>query len=418
MLQPQTIENSISYLVPMHGRILPSNNRFPESYSLHVCPSACGRRFGLRALQCGEKEFVSFLVITEADIVSGHYENIVSDAIGELLLELAQKPRIFFIYFYCIDDLLGTDEKALLERLRKQFPTFHFLVVHVDPIAMEERLKSNVRRTSQIYDLLEYSGKKDNGINLIGNNAPISSESEFFRVLSGWGITQVRQRFGMKTFAEFMQMADSRLNLMLSYGGKYTAQNMARKLDIPYLVSQVSYDIDEIVKAYRDMADILGTSIPDFSRDIEQTRQTVRETLAHIGDTPLVIDATATSRPFGMAKALCRCGFNVQAVFFVRLPNGDKENREWLEYNFPQVSIVRSQDYKFIMDAGYDRECIAIGFESAFTIRAKHFVDIRLDGSFFGFHGVRKLMQLIIKAYDTTADWERIKEMDKELLRI
>ena len=126
MTPPLDIENNISYFAPMHGKILPSNNRFPESYILHVCPAACGRRFGIRALQSGEKEFISFLVITEADIVSGHYEDSVGDAVAELLAEISWNPKIFFIYFYCIDDFLGTDEKSLLQRLHERFPPAAF----------------------------------------------------------------------------------------------------------------------------------------------------------------------------------------------------------------------------------------------------------------------------------------------------
>ena len=416
-MRQQIIENSISYLSPMHGRILPLNSRFPESHNLHVCPSACGRRFGIRALQSGEKEFTSFLVITEADIISGYYEDIISDAIGELLAVLRQQPKIFFIYFYCIDDFLGTDEKALIRRLNNKFPSYHFFVVHIDPIAVDEKLKASAykNRTSQIYDLLEYTGKKDNSINLIGNYASIDIESEFYRILSGWGISQVRQRFNMKTLAEFMQMADSRLTLVMSHGVESTAKIMSEKLDIPYLVSHITYDIEDILKIYQNMADKLGLSIPDLSQDIEKTRQVIIETQKHIGNIPIIVDSTATSRPFGMARALCRYGFKVQAVFFNRLSNGDKENREWLKVHFPQVSIVRSQDYKFVTGANYKRECIAIGFDCAYNIHANHFVDIRLDGSFYGFHGVRKLMRLIMEAYDTVTDWELIKKKDKEL---
>jgi hypothetical protein len=98
MEQQKSIENDISYLTPMHGKMLPSNNRFPESYSLHVCPSACGRRFSIRAIHAGEKEFSSFLTISEADVISGHYEDTISDAISELLVEIEQKPKIFHIF--------------------------------------------------------------------------------------------------------------------------------------------------------------------------------------------------------------------------------------------------------------------------------------------------------------------------------
>ena len=140
------------------------------------------------------------------------------------------------------------------------FRPLRFMTVHVDPIAADERFKSNLKRAGQIYDLLEYTGKKDDGINLIGNYAPIDTESEFFRVLSGWGINRVRQRFSMKTFAEFLQMADSRLTLVLSHAGGYAAQAMAERLDIPYLASQINYEIEAILKAYQEMALRIGRS--------------------------------------------------------------------------------------------------------------------------------------------------------------
>jgi hypothetical protein len=417
MAQQKTAENSISYFTPTHGKV-ETPQRIPESYRLHVCPSACGRRFGIRALNTGEKDHVSFLAITEADIVSGHYEDIISEAIGELLAELTQKPKVFFIYFNCIDDFLATDEQALVQRLTNRYPFLRFAVCHVDPIAMDEILKPNMKMTNQMFNLLDYTGKKDDGVNLISNFAAIDAESEFFRVLSGWGINHVRQILNSKTFAGFMQMADSKLNLVMSVVGRYAAQNMAKKLDISYLMIMTYYEIDDIVKAYSGIADMLGKKIPDFKQEIEQTRQVIAKTQAHIGNIPIIVDSVATCLPFGMAKALCRYGFNVQAVFFIRMNDGDVENRQWLGNHFPQVSIVRSQDYKFVMDAGYKRDCIAIGFDSAFTLHANHFVDMRRDESFYGFQGVRKLMRLICEAYDTTADWERIKEMDKETKRL
>jgi len=72
-------ENTLRYFIPNRNRkkiIL----RTPESHSLYICPSACGRHRALRALKNDEKDFMSFIYITEADMVSGHYEEIIGDA--------------------------------------------------------------------------------------------------------------------------------------------------------------------------------------------------------------------------------------------------------------------------------------------------------------------------------------------------
>ena len=107
------MDNGLSYFIPHHGRAKISL-RVPESHRLNVCPAACGRRVGLRALKNGEAGRQSFLYITEADVISGDYENMIGDAVAELLEVLSPVPRAFLIYVNCIDDFLGTDEETLL----------------------------------------------------------------------------------------------------------------------------------------------------------------------------------------------------------------------------------------------------------------------------------------------------------------
>jgi nitrogenase molybdenum-iron protein alpha/beta subunit len=417
MVPQKLVENNISCFTPEHLRgevpLL-----IPETYQLHVCPSACGRRFDIAALRNGNKNFVSCLYITEEDAVSGHYEEIIGDAVGELLVALEHTPKAFIIYFSCIDDLLGTDEQALLKRLNEQHPSLRFAICHIDPITLEDKLKPGMRNNDQIYGLLEYTGKKDNGVNLVGSYESFDADSEFFRVLSGWGIDKVRQLYQCKTFADFMQMADSRLNLVMARMGRLAAQNMAEKLDIPYLMTMPSYDMDEVLRQYQAMADILGKRSPDFREEIEQTQQAIQQTRQHIGDMPIIVGASVSSLPSSMAGDLCRYGFNVQAVFFIPWNDDDRQNHEWLANHFPQVAIVRSQDYEPDRGGSFGRECIAIGFDCAYTLQAKHFVDIPHDEIIYGFYGIRKLMRLICEAYDTTADWEDIKERDKELRRL
>ena len=54
------MDNGLSYFIPHHGRAKISL-RVPESHRLNVCPAACGRRVGLRALKNGEAGRQSFL---------------------------------------------------------------------------------------------------------------------------------------------------------------------------------------------------------------------------------------------------------------------------------------------------------------------------------------------------------------------
>lgn len=49
------MDNALSYFIPHHGRPKISLS-VPESFRLNVCPAACGRRTGIRALGNGEAD--------------------------------------------------------------------------------------------------------------------------------------------------------------------------------------------------------------------------------------------------------------------------------------------------------------------------------------------------------------------------
>ena len=55
---------------------------------------------------------------------------------------------------------------------------------------------------------------------------------------------------------------------------------------------------------------------------------------------------------------------------------------------------------------GLDGECLAIGYGCAFVLKARYFVDLFNDESFYGFQGIRKLMKLMGEAVAGVTDWE------------
>ena len=121
----------LSYQIPEFGRAK-RIIRIPESHALYLCPNACGRRQGIRALRNGEADHASFLRFSQTDIVSGAYEEQVLQAVGELLDALHPRPRVLSLYVNCIDDFLGTDEDLLAE-LRAAFPGMRFPAVAHQP---------------------------------------------------------------------------------------------------------------------------------------------------------------------------------------------------------------------------------------------------------------------------------------------
>ena len=399
------MDNALAFFIPHHGRPKISL-RVPESHSLHVCPAACGRRNGLRALKNGEAEHLSFLYITETDVISGEYERIIGSAIEELLEVLEPEPKAFLIYVNCIDDFLGTDEQALLQELRARFPKLRFTICHIDPVAADGPVPPGARMQDRLYSLLEPEKERENSVNLIGNFVLPDREGELYALLNAWGISTVRHLPGLESYSEFQRMAAARLNLVLMAMGRYAAQQMEQRLGIPWLELPVSYSLEEVERGYREIASALHCSPEGWEEARESAQQAVTACVAQLKGVPVLVDSSAAMRPFAMAKALAEYGFQVGAVFITHGKEEDRAEREWLESNHPETKIIWAGRYDGAGGWQLPRESMAIGFDVAYSIRAKHFVDLQRDETLFGFHGIRTLMDWMLQASKQETRWD------------
>ena len=121
-------ENTLHYSSPGHGDwgVVRIGMLLPESVQLFVCPSACGRHGAIGAMRQGLKDRLFYLYVDQKDIVDG-YDDLIPHAVEEVLAVLKKRPRAFYIFVSCLDDLLGTDHEALREKLGNTHPDIHFL---------------------------------------------------------------------------------------------------------------------------------------------------------------------------------------------------------------------------------------------------------------------------------------------------
>ena len=115
-------DGNLCYCSPAHGGwgIIRVAALIPESYLLFVCPAACFRHGALGAIQHGYKNRISYLYIDQEDIVEG-YDSLIEDGIDELLQRTKEKIKLLFVYVSCLDDFIGTDLDAVLEKIGKKF---------------------------------------------------------------------------------------------------------------------------------------------------------------------------------------------------------------------------------------------------------------------------------------------------------
>ena len=401
-------EDQLEFFSPMPQRIDgPVREGLPESFDLHVAPSACGRRMAIGAYRRHSRHRRAHLYISESDIVSGCYEDLVPEAVEQILATVKPAPRAISVIVTCIDDLLGTDHEALLMLLKRRFPATHFCIRRVDPIRRHSALPPPVNMQVSLFSMLDPSPQHDDGVNLIGNMPPITKRSELFALADGMGLT-VRQIDDCATFDDFLDMSKSRLNLVTTPTGLAAAQEMERRLGIPYLYAPGSYSVERIAEVYRSMAERTGRSLPDLSPFRTPAEQKIAQARGHLGGTPIVVDSSGDLLPLSLARALLEYGFHVRLVLENLIFDGDLTDYHWIREHHPEVEIAPPNSPELGKRAREFEGCVCIGFSSAYQLGARHLVDFP-DLSFdYGFHAVCVLMDKLISALDQEADFGKI----------
>ncbi|HWP50930.1 MAG TPA: nitrogenase component 1 [Clostridia bacterium] len=408
MCNCNTFSSTLHYETPAHGGwgVVRMGMLAPESYQLFVCPFACGRHGALGAVKQGLKDRVSYYYIDQSDIISG-YDDIILEAVDELLEQIDTRPRAMFVMVSCLDDLIGTDCDTVEQVLNERHPDIQFRMAHMNPITLGSDEPPPVGIQKRIYSLLAPQSGRDNAINTIGNLVEIDPACELHKMLWLEGGQQIRHISAYKSFDAWQKMARSVKNFVLMPMGIRAAQEMETRCGTPYKFLPVSYDLEVIAEQYRAIHEFVNANsigVYDFSHDIAKAQTAIRRAKEKIGDYPIIIDASAAIRPFSLAKALCGYGFNVVRVFAEEVIPPDRNAYEWVCANLPAMEVFQPQHYDVVKFDKRFEDSLAIGFNAAYISGSRHVVDLVVDEGMFGYYGVITLMNMMEKAINAQAD--------------
>ena len=413
--------DTLRYISPAHGGwgVVRMGMLVPESYQLFVCPFACGRHGALGALAQGLKNRLSYLYIDECDIVFGSYEQHIIKAVEELLNAIGYRPKVLMIFVSCIDDLLGTDHEAFLETLRHQYKDMRFTVCHMNPISLNTKCPPPVNIQRKIFGLLEKpsgceAGRKQSSllacaseavkaVAFIGNNVKIDRESEIYSVLKAAGYSNAYHISDFKTFEDFQKMSGASLNIVISPIGVLAAQDIKERLGIDYVYVPVNYDFEGIDENYRSILKISGAEL-DLTNSKKRTQEALLDTKSLIGDIPVIIDSSATIRPFTLARFLYQNGFNVTEVYAQECIPLEKNSFRWICDHALNIKVLQPEHPANPMVRQIESNCLAIGFEAAYIKGARYVVDLVNDETLYGYHGIEKLMKMMRASLNQKAD--------------
>ena len=387
------------YCAPTHGGwgVIRTAMLVPEMYMLFVCPAACGRHGAIAAIEQGCKDRVGYLCIEENEVVLGSYQEAIREAIPQLLDRLNPKPKAFMVVVSCIDDLLGTDYEEMIADFESTF-RIPFRLGRMNPISQDTKLPPALRIQRDMYDFLEPPEEPGRFIAHIGAFQPIQAWSEIRRLLHENAGLDLRHISEFDSFAEFQHLASAKMGLITRPEGVEAAQNLRRKIGMPFLFAPTSFSYASIAETYEKISDQLGCDLdlsgPIFSRKIAEGKCADLAKKYSIS-----IDDSATCSPFDMARALVEAGFCVKEIFTHKLPSYELRALEWLAKNSPETRITspihHSNSWSRSASASSD---IAIGFTAGYLSQATHVVPMAFDEGLFGHHGMQSLLDQIAMA--------------------
>lgn len=383
----------------------------PESYLLFVCPFACGRHTALGGIDNGIKDQVSYLFITEADIISGDFEQMILDGVDELFEALPKRPKVLFTFTSCLDDLLGTDHEAINEELSRKHPDVQFRHCKMNPISLDSSLPPGVSLNMNMYSLLEKTDKKEKIINVIGSNVTFPKDGDFKMLLKEKGY-KVYNISDFTTFEDFKHMADACLNIVCGPIALKAAEQMKDELDIPFLKAFVNYDPDEIERFYKELSEVLGEDFVTPSNTYrKKALDKIQQANSIIGNYPIAIDYQAVLKPYSLGSMLAKHGFHTGMIAADGVAKHEQSSYDQLLQLAPDVQIVNPLHHKAVQFGHEGDQHLCIGFDCGYMTGSTKVVNLMQDEGLYGYDGVCRLMDMLIEAYHGNAD---VKTMIKE----
>ena len=137
-----------------------------------------------------------------------------------------------------------------------------------------------------------------------------------------------------------------------------------------------------------------------YEKEIEACEETIKKVREVVGDTPIVIDYLMHPRPLGLAKYLLEHGFCVEAVYLDGVSPEEEQEFYWLSKHAPELELRATIQPKMrVLPRNHEGKMLALGQKAAWFTQSPYFVNVVEGAGWYGFDGIRKMAELMIRAY-------------------
>ncbi|MEG2038658.1 MAG: nitrogenase component 1 [Oscillospiraceae bacterium] len=407
-------ETGVEYASPARGTwtIAHTAMLVPQSHQIFVCARGCLRGVVLSAAEMNKMDRFSMITIEEKNVMQGDMEELIIEGTTNIINGLHYKPRAIMLFTSCVHHFVNADLPMVYRILSERFPDIDFVDCYMNPIMRKSKLTPDAKMRQQLYHALKPMIKNPKSINIIGNNEATSQKSELIIMLKNAGYT-VRDICNCKDYEEYLQMAESVLNISFHPAVKACGDELERRLNQKHLYLPFSFDYNEIRSMLTELAQICDIAVPNFDECENKAEQALKDAAKIIGDMPLAIDFSATTRPLGLARLLLKHGFNVKTIYCDSFLIEEQNDFNWLKENAPSLVISAIVNYKMGVlprneAAKYNGKLLAIGQKAAYYTGTDYFVNIIENGGFYGFDAIVSLSKLMIEAAQIPKDTSKI----------
>jgi hypothetical protein len=319
--------------------------------------------------------------IAEEDVFNGKMEDLLIEGVTDILNRVAKKPRAVLVYTSCVHHFMGCDLPLCYRVLSGRFPDIRFTDCYMTPIMRKSWKPPITLLWERLYSLIDAPASRDEKtVTILGNELPEDPQSDAMQicVAAGW---RTREIAGSKTWEDYQALGRSQLNIVHTPLAREAAKDLKERLKTDFLFLPQSFDAEELKEGLSCLAEAVGLS-KEKLRQIERSlmgeaNRGLDAARAAVGDTPVVIDNSITSRPLSLARLLLQKGFNVKRVYADSYGKAEKADLAWLNEHAPALECAP------IMEPGVDIErkkdgpkTLALGQKAAFFAQTEFFVNV------------------------------------------
>ncbi len=366
----------------------------PESVMLLVSPSCCGRNTSLFKSSPEYKSRFFFQLLDDTDIVTGRHLMKINDACGEILDSLEKRPSAIMICITCVDALLGTDMERICRKVTEKY-SVPCVACYMYALTREKRLSPMAYVRTSVYSLLEKQKRENRDMNIMGFFSRLNDDSEIYILLKKAGIENIRELARCERFEDYKELSKANFNLVLNPESRHAAQDMQKRLGIPFIEMLRLYQPDKIHNQYSLLWNALGKDIDD-SEYLNRTEERIKSFREKHGELRFAVGEILNGDAIEIALMLVKEGFKVECVF-ATVGELNYKFLKALAKLSPDTKIYSNLSPTMLMYEKDDIDCY-IGSDCLYYFPEKPGVEWCDDTEPFGYQGVIGLFDALDEA--------------------